>query len=117
VWVDDGVSLHDLCGSGFSIIRTAPGVDAAPLLEAMSGFGAPTQLIDVASSGVGGTLGYRLLLVRPDLHVVWRGNIPPAQPTELARMALGWAGLGTPTAHPSDAQFHMLDEGHSGAMP
>jgi hypothetical protein len=30
-----------------------------------------------------------LLLLRPDLHVVWRGNEPPRDPMELAAVATG----------------------------
>ena len=33
--------------------------------------------------------GYDLLLLRPDLHVVWRGNAPPDNPQELAALATG----------------------------
>jgi hypothetical protein len=30
-----------------------------------------------------------LILVRPDMHVVWRGNNPPENPAELAALATG----------------------------
>jgi hypothetical protein len=30
-----------------------------------------------------------LILVRPDMHVVWRGNNPPESPAELAALATG----------------------------
>jgi len=33
--------------------------------------------------------GYDLLLLRPDLHVVWRGNRPPEDPGEVAGTATG----------------------------
>ena len=33
--------------------------------------------------------GYDLLLLRPDLHVVWRGNSPPDNPAELAAIVTG----------------------------
>jgi hypothetical protein len=33
--------------------------------------------------------GHDLLLLRPDLHVVWRGNTPPEDPAGLAAIATG----------------------------
>jgi hypothetical protein len=33
--------------------------------------------------------GYDLLLLRPDLHVVWRGNCLPDDPARLADIATG----------------------------
>ncbi len=33
--------------------------------------------------------GYDLILVRPDLHVVWRGNAPPEDAAEVAATATG----------------------------
>ena len=35
--------------------------------------------------------GYDLILVRPDLHIVWRGNREPSDPARLARLATGHA--------------------------
>jgi hypothetical protein len=33
--------------------------------------------------------GYDLILVRPDLHVVWRGNAAPSDPAQLAAVVTG----------------------------
>jgi hypothetical protein len=33
--------------------------------------------------------GHDLLLLRPDLHVAWRGNALPPEPERLAAMATG----------------------------
>jgi hypothetical protein len=32
---------------------------------------------------------YDLILVRPDLHVVWRGNAAPEDPAQIAAIATG----------------------------
>jgi hypothetical protein len=34
--------------------------------------------------------GHDLLLLRPDLHVVWRGNRPPEDPGNVAATATGY---------------------------
>jgi hypothetical protein len=36
--------------------------------------------------------GFDLILLRPDLHIVWRGNRPPENPREVAAVATGNAG-------------------------
>jgi hypothetical protein len=33
--------------------------------------------------------GYDLILLRPDMHVVWRGNVPPEDAAEVAAIATG----------------------------
>ena len=33
--------------------------------------------------------GYDILLLRPDMHVVWRGNSAPDEPDRLAAVATG----------------------------
>jgi hypothetical protein len=33
--------------------------------------------------------GFDYLLVRPDLHVVWRGNVLPDDPDKIARIVTG----------------------------
>jgi hypothetical protein len=33
--------------------------------------------------------GYDLILLRPDLHIAWRGNHMPADPQRLAAMITG----------------------------
>ena len=35
--------------------------------------------------------GYDLILIRPDMHVVWRGNAPPEDPADVAAIATGHA--------------------------
>jgi hypothetical protein len=33
--------------------------------------------------------GYDMILLRPDLHVVWRGNGAPSDPAQVAAVATG----------------------------
>jgi hypothetical protein len=34
--------------------------------------------------------GHDLMLLRPDMHVVWRGNVPPDDTARLVRTATGY---------------------------
>jgi hypothetical protein len=49
--------------------------------------------------------GYDYLLVRPDLHVAWRGNRMPEQAEDLARTITGHAP--NPTRPTKDASPHV----------
>ena len=59
------------------------------LERAFHGIGAPFTVLDLTGAAARDIYGYDLILVRPDLHVVWRGNAPPADPQRLAAMATG----------------------------
>jgi 2-polyprenyl-6-methoxyphenol hydroxylase-like FAD-dependent oxidoreductase len=89
VWLSDGVSIHDRIGDGYTLLELAGGAGAAGLPEAFSEFGAPCTTLHVASDAARQVYGCDLLLVRPDLHVVWRGNRRPDNPRELARLVTG----------------------------
>jgi hypothetical protein len=43
----------------------------------------------VADAAPRDVYGYDLLLLRPDMHVAWRGNALPSTPAALAAMATG----------------------------
>ena len=63
--------------------------DGAPLARAFSQFGAPFAVLDVRDKHARDVYGHDLILLRPDLHIVWRGNSAPAEPTKLAAIATG----------------------------
>jgi hypothetical protein len=50
---------------------------------------APCAVLDVPQTVARDVYGFDLVLVRPDLHVVWRGNTAPADPAQLAAVATG----------------------------
>jgi hypothetical protein len=59
------------------------------LERAFATLGAPLQVLDAPDAGPRDVYGYDLLLLRPDMHVAWRGNALPAEPAALAAMATG----------------------------
>ena len=92
VWLDDQTALHDRIGDGFTLVRqrTNP-ADPTPLARAFQESGTPFGVLDVDSAAASQVYERDLVLVRPDLHVVWRGNEMPADPAGLARVATGHA--------------------------
>jgi 2-polyprenyl-6-methoxyphenol hydroxylase-like FAD-dependent oxidoreductase len=90
VWLGEGVALHDCLGRGFTLLRLgATRADTAGLERSMQAAGAPLDVLEVADAPPRELYGYDLVLVRPDLHVAWRGNRVPDDPAALARLASG----------------------------
>jgi hypothetical protein len=90
LWLNDGTALHDRIDDGYTLLRlAAPQVDVTALAKAFAAYGAPFSVLDIADEHPRDIYGYDLLLLRPDLHVVWRGNRLPDDPVRLAAMATG----------------------------
>ena len=76
-WLAPGRSTLDLLGDGLVLFRFADAPDTAPLREAASARGVPLQEITVRDSAIAALYEKKLVLVRPDFHVAWRGdNVP-----------------------------------------
>jgi len=92
LWLGDGTALHDKIGEGFTLLRLGSARhDAGAVQAAFSALSAPFSVLDIAEERVRDLYGFDLLLLRPDLHVAWRGNAPPADPAILAAQATGHA--------------------------
>jgi hypothetical protein len=92
VWLDDGSAMQDRIGygHGYTLLRLGgTKADANALRRAFAAIGAPLQVLDIADERPRDVYGHDLLLLRPDMHVVWRGNDAPAEPVKLAAMATG----------------------------
>jgi 2-polyprenyl-6-methoxyphenol hydroxylase-like FAD-dependent oxidoreductase len=92
VWLDDGTAMADHIGygTGYTLLRLGrSAADVASLARAFAVLGAPLQILDIGDVRPREIYGYDLLLLRPDLHVAWRGNRLPDAPARLAAMATG----------------------------
>jgi len=72
----DGRSTLDLFGRNFVLLRFGD-VQAAALEDAAKARGVPFSVADIAEPAVADMYGARLVLVRPDGHVAWRGDATP----------------------------------------
>ncbi len=91
-WLADGSAMQDRIGygHGYTLLRLGGTRAATAALErAFAALGAPLQVLDIADAAPRDVYGYDLLLLRPDMHVVWRGNALPEAPETLAAMATG----------------------------
>src|SRR5438067_11362409 len=92
VWLDDGTAMADRIGyeSGYTLLRLGhSAADVVGLEKAFASFRAPFRVLDIPDAHVREVYGRDLLLLRPDLHVAWRGDAPPAEPQRLAAMVMG----------------------------
>jgi 2-polyprenyl-6-methoxyphenol hydroxylase-like FAD-dependent oxidoreductase len=83
LWLRDGRSLYDALGSGFTLLRFDPKVEVGGLVAAAARRGVPMAVFDVDSDEATALYPRKLLLSRPDQHVAWRGDKPPADPMAL----------------------------------
>ncbi|HSY95037.1 MAG TPA: hypothetical protein VK793_05430, partial [Steroidobacteraceae bacterium] len=74
-WLSPRQSTLDLFGRGFVLMRFG-GVaeEGAALVDAAAVRGVPLRVCDVASEEAAALYERRLVLVRPDGHVAWRGD-------------------------------------------
>jgi hypothetical protein len=91
VWLNDGTPMQDrMPGQGYTIVRLGSSkADVSGLAKAIGASGAPVSVLDVPDQVARDVYGCDLLLLRPDLHVVWRGLEPPENAAEVATIATG----------------------------
>jgi len=91
VWLNDGSAMQDrIPREGFTILRLgASKADIGGLVKAIAAYAASVGVLDVPDQVAREVYGCDLLLLRPDLHVVWRGHEPPENPAEIAAVATG----------------------------
>jgi 2-polyprenyl-6-methoxyphenol hydroxylase-like FAD-dependent oxidoreductase len=92
VWLADGSAMQDRIGYGYGYTLLKLGgtlADTTALQRSFTDLGAPLQVLDIPDERARDVYGYDLLLLRPDMHVVWRGNDAPSQPEKLTALATG----------------------------
>ncbi len=82
-WLEDGASTLDWYGHGFVLVRTDPSVGTGALEAAAEAVGMPFKTVDCQEDDVVRYYEKKLILVRPDGHVAWRGDAAPDDPAGL----------------------------------
>jgi 2-polyprenyl-6-methoxyphenol hydroxylase-like FAD-dependent oxidoreductase len=78
LWLADGVSMLDLFGRGFTLLSFgAPQTDRDVFANAARSLNLPLTIEEIANPDAAELYQRRLVLVRPDGHVAWRGDAPP----------------------------------------
>ena len=89
-WLDNGASLYDLLGHGYSLLRFDANVEVQGFLDSAKKMDIPIQLIDLhAHSQVPSAYQHPLVVCRTDQHVIWRGDVLAAEENPLLDVLRG----------------------------
>jgi 2-polyprenyl-6-methoxyphenol hydroxylase-like FAD-dependent oxidoreductase len=91
VWCNNGDALLDRMGQWYTVLRFGERVDTSGIERALTAAGVPyeTLVLDEREAAHEVYGGFGAFLVRPDLHVAWRGNQTPRNPAAIASIATG----------------------------
>jgi 2-polyprenyl-6-methoxyphenol hydroxylase-like FAD-dependent oxidoreductase len=92
MWLDDGQALQDILGDDYTLLDLKGDADTTAIESAFRARCAPLAVIRRDEPRVRGVYGASVFLLRPDLHIVWRGDGAPTDPAGLAARATGWGG-------------------------
>jgi hypothetical protein len=88
VFLTDGSALYDHLGVDFTLLAIG-GVDCGGFADAAARAGIPLKIVPLPAERSLELLERRLLLVRPDHHVAWRGNDAPGACREVLERVTG----------------------------
>jgi hypothetical protein len=91
VWVEGRRSLYDAMGLDYTLLRLDPTARVAGIVAAAAQRGLPLSVLDVRSPEASQLYRHRLVLVRPDQHVAWRGDEEPPDMLGLVDLVRGAA--------------------------
>jgi 2-polyprenyl-6-methoxyphenol hydroxylase-like FAD-dependent oxidoreductase len=88
-WLSDGRAIQDVIGIGYTLLDFSEHGDTKPLRAAMHEIGAPLDVVQLHDPQAHRVCGRRLVLLRPDAHVAWRGDELPEDCAPIARTVTG----------------------------
>ncbi|AOH85856.1 hypothetical protein AWL63_19755 [Sphingomonas panacis] len=91
-WLEDGTALQDRLGNGYTLLDLEGTYDSAALEAAFAAVGTPLEVVRLDEPHVRAVLKGSVFLLRPDLHIAWRGRGTPTSADDIARMATGHGG-------------------------
>lgn len=97
-FLPDGRPVYDAFGPGYTLLRLDSDITVAPLLKAMRDGGVPIEVVDLPTAGSRHPYDRKLILVRTDQHVAWRGDAIPDRPEHLVDILRGRTDTGAAVA-------------------
>jgi len=94
-WLTDGRPLYDALGNGYALLRFDSSVQVSGIMDTAAARGLPLTILDIEEPDARTLYARKLVLVRPDQHVAWRGDQEPAAPIDLIDLVRGARGTGS----------------------
>ena len=93
-WLDDGSALQDQLPETYILLSLGKkSLDTSKLRQSYEKIGAPVAEVRIESNRLRDLYGFDFIVLRPDMHVVWRGNDAPQNPQEIASISTGHGRL------------------------
>jgi 2-polyprenyl-6-methoxyphenol hydroxylase-like FAD-dependent oxidoreductase len=90
IWLHSHVAIQDRIGAGYTLLRLGgTREDGSALAQSMKALGAPLEILDIPDPAARDLYGFDLILLRPDMHIAWRGNRAASAPRDLAALVTG----------------------------
>ena len=90
LWLADGRAVQDVLGDGYNLLDLTGSADTQAIESAFADLGAPLAVVRLDEPHLRTVYERSLLLLRPDLHVAWRGDRLPEDAGAVAAMATGY---------------------------
>jgi hypothetical protein len=89
MWLKDGRALQDVLGDGYTLLDLAGRCETRLLEAAFHALSTPLDVLRLDEPHLRDVYGCSVLLLRPDLHIAWRGDTAPDHPEALAARVTG----------------------------
>jgi hypothetical protein len=89
IWLKDGRALQDALGNDYTLLDLRGDCDTSATEAAFHRIGAPLQIARMDEPALRELYNASVFLLRPDLHVAWRGDGPPENPQDIAALVTG----------------------------
>jgi 2-polyprenyl-6-methoxyphenol hydroxylase-like FAD-dependent oxidoreductase len=88
-YLPDGRPVYDAFGPGYTLLRLDPEIAVEPFVKAMRDGRVPLEVVDLQARGSKHPYDHKLIVVRTDQHVAWRGDAIPERPEHLVALLRG----------------------------
>jgi 2-polyprenyl-6-methoxyphenol hydroxylase-like FAD-dependent oxidoreductase len=77
-WLDNGKSLYDDFGDGYTLLKFDRDTEVSALENAMSAKQVPLRVLSIDAIKIPSSYTNKFVLCRTDQHIVWRGDVLPS---------------------------------------
>lgn len=89
IWLEDGTPIHDLFGDQFTLICFED-ADTSAFENAAKQRNVPLKVLNIRDRNAAKIYEKKLILIRPDQHVVWRGDSITADASRIIKKVTGY---------------------------